>query len=169
LKAQPGYLDLSQFASFAASKERSVELYVKEPLLSIVTAAMKKDNPELADMLSKIKLVAVRTFPIAATETEKIKAAVSDLDRKLAQAKWEKIVRVVDEKEQVYVYLKSSGSVIDGLTLMAVEFGNEATFVNIVGQIDPKMIEKLSGKFNIPKLQGLDLKKLQPEKNDEEK
>jgi hypothetical protein len=167
LKALPGYFDFSELASFAASGGKSTELDVKEPLLSIAMAAMQKDNPELAEMISKIKLVAVRSFPIAESDTEKIKSVVGDLHRKLERAKWDRVVRVVEDKEQVYVYLKSSGSVIEGLTLMAIQYGDEATFVNIVGQIDPQMIQKISGKFSIPNLQGLDLKKLQPEKSGE--
>ena len=40
---------------------------------------------------------------------------------------------------------------------MAVQEKQEAVFVNIVGEIDPAKLGKLSEKFNIPKLNSLEL------------
>ncbi len=146
-----GYFDFRLAEEFA-NRETSVEVYVKEPLLSIVRAATRREEPELSDLLSRIKLISVRTFSIGDEDVEPLKARVTELDTRLNQQKWEKIVRVKERGEQVFVYVKSTGEVIDGLVVMAIEYGDEAAFVNIVGNIAPSDLERLYGRFNIPEL-----------------
>jgi len=65
---------------------------------------------------------------------------------------WEKIVRVRDVDEHVYIYMKTTNETIDGLVVISVEYGDEAAFVNIVGEITPESLELLYGRFSIPEL-----------------
>ena len=146
-----GYFDFKLAEEFS-NRETSVEVYVKEPLLSIVRAATRREEPELSDLLSRIKLISVRTFSIGDEDVEPLKARVADLDVRLNQERWEKIVRVKDEGEQVFVYMKSTAGNIDGMVVIAIEYGEEAAFVNIVGNITPENLERLYGRFNIPEL-----------------
>jgi len=147
----PGYFDFGLSEEYS-NRETSVEVYVREPLLSIVRAATRREEPELSDLLSRINLMSVRTFSIGDQDVEPLKARVAELDTRLNQQKWEKIARVKERDEQVFVYVKSTGEVIDGLVVMAVEYGDEAAFVNIVGNIAPSDLERLYGRFNIPEL-----------------
>lgn len=151
LETLPGYFDFGSFDDYL-DRETSVEVYVKEPLLSIVRAATRREEPELSELLSRIKLIKVRTFSIDDRETEEIATRVADMGRKLDQEGWEKIVRVKDYDEQVFIYMKSTNGNIDGMVVIAVEYGIEAAFVNIVGEITPESLENLYGRFNIPEL-----------------
>jgi hypothetical protein len=154
LRDEPGYFDFSEFEEFAA-EGKSVEVYVKEPLLSFARAALAAEEPELARILDKIKQVTVRVFSIDAKDNRKIRSMVETLDKKLERSDWESTVRVKENGEQVLVYVKTTGNKIDGLAVMAIEYGKEAAFINIIGQIDPVDIGKLSGRFNIPNQLGL--------------
>ena len=81
---------------------------------------------------------------------------VTNMGKKLDREGWEKIVRVRDEGEQVFIYMKTTGETIDGLVVIAVEYGDEAAFVNIVGDINPESLELLYGRFSIPELDSTD-------------
>ncbi|UCE17798.1 MAG: DUF4252 domain-containing protein [Gemmatimonadota bacterium] len=154
LEKLPGYFDFGSFDDYQ-DRETSVEVYVKEPLLSIVRVAMRREEPELAELLSKIKLIKVRTFSIDDQDTDEISTRVTDMGQKLDREGWEKIVRVKDYDEQVYVYMKSTNGNIDGMVVIAVEYDEEAAFVNIVGEITPESLEKLYGRFSIPELDSI--------------
>jgi hypothetical protein len=154
LQSLPGYFDFKLSEDFS-NRETSVEVYVKEPLLSIVRAATRREEPELSELLSRIKLISVRTFSLESKDIEPIKAKVAELDTKLNQEHWEKIVRVKDAGEQVFIYLKSTEGNIDGMVVIAIEYGDEAAFVNIVGNITPENLERLYGRFNIPELDSM--------------
>ena len=154
LEKLSGYFDFGSFDDYQ-NREVSVEVYVKEPLLSIVRVAMRHEEPELAALLSKIKLIKVRTFSIDDQDTEEISARVTNMGKKLDREGWEKIVRVKDYDEQVFVYMKSTDGNIDGMVVIAVEYDEEAAFVNIVGEITPESLEKLYGRFSIPELDSI--------------
>ena len=151
LEKLPGYFDFGSFDEYL-DRETSVEVYVKEPLLSIVRAATRREEPELSELLSRIKLITVRTFSIDDRDTEEVSARVADMGRTLDREGWEKIVRVKDYDEQVFIYMKSTNGNIDGMVVIAVEYDCEAAFVNIVGEITPESLENLYGRFNIPEL-----------------
>jgi hypothetical protein len=150
----PGYVDLSLFKEFTGGGE-TTEVSVTAPLIAVASAAMKADNPDLSEMLTKLKLVSVREFPLKAEDTKRIEGAVDRIVNSLVKDKWEKAVQVKEKDESVHVFMKIDQGKIYGLLVMAVEFGKEATLVNIVGEIDPANLAKLSGKMNIPNLESL--------------
>lgn len=151
LEKLPGYFDFGSFDEYL-NRETSVEVYVKEPLLSIVRAATRREEPELSELLSRIKLITVRTFSIDRQDEEIMDTRVTKMGEKLDREGWEKIVRVRDVDEHVYIYMKTTNETIDGLVVIAVEYGDEAAFVNIVGEITPESLELLYGRFSIPEL-----------------
>ncbi len=57
-------------------------------------------------------------------------------------------------KELTAVYLKRGKEQVVGLALLSVD-EKEASFINIVGAIDLKAMDRLGEKFNIPKLDSL--------------
>ena len=69
------------------------------------------------------------------------------------------MVRARERDEQVHVYIKSTKDKINGRVIMAVEYGDEVAFVNIVGEFDLNSIARLGDKFDIP---GLDSLKIPP-------
>jgi len=142
LRNHPGYFDFSVFESFAVEGE-TVDVSLDETLIHFTAASMEEDQPELAAALRKIKRVAVRTFAIDKNDTEEIKSQVAAVEQQLESESWTKVVRVMEKSEQVNVFIKSSAGVIDGLAVMVFEFGDEAVFVNVMGEIDPQTLGKI--------------------------
>ena len=151
----PGYFDFGSFDEYS-ERETSVEVYVKEPLISIVRLATRNEEPELSELLRRIKFISVRTFSVDRRDEDVMGERVTNMGKKLDREGWEKIVRVRDEGEQVFIYMKTTGETIDGLVVIAVEYGGEAAFVNIVGDINPESLELLYGRFSIPELDSTD-------------
>jgi len=66
---------------------------------------------------------------------------------------WDRIVRVKKKNEVSNVYIKTvDDDKIEGLVVTNIDYDGEASFVNIVGNIDLDSIGRLSEKFNIPEI-----------------
>jgi hypothetical protein len=142
-----GYVDL-------ASIERSfdtppkIEVNVRGSLLRLVTEASRREDPALADVLGRLKAVQVRSWDIDASRRDDVERHANAFTQRLSQGGWETVVRVREEGQNVGVFLRESGDLISGLTIVVVEYG-EATFVNIVGDIDPSEVGLIGQRFNI--------------------
>ena len=155
----PGYVDLSDINEFKDS-EKSVEVFITKPLLSLVAAATSsEDDPSFSNLLKNLALIRVETFNVEARKAEKVKKIIQKVSEKLTKEKWSRIVRVKEKNERVEIFIKPDGKKIAGLLIMALEPDKEAVFVNIVGNIDMEQLGKLSSKFNIPMMDSLGVKK----------
>jgi hypothetical protein len=153
ISREAGYVDL-------ASIERSfntppkVEVNIRGSLLRMVTEASRREDPGLADVLGRLKSVQVRQWDVDAADRAGIERHAETFTERLTRGGWETIVRVREAGQNVGIFLRENGQVISGLTIVVVEDG-EATFVNIVGDIDPSEIGKIGQQFNIRGLNGL--------------
>ena len=149
----PGYVDFDAMKLFEG-QEAKVEVYLKDPMLELVSKFVKSEDPELYEVLAKLKLVRVQIFEVDDVQAQKVSEVTSATAKQLDSKGWERIVRVREDDEHVDVYLKPSKDYewLDGLVVMVVDGGDEAIFVNIVGQIDPDDIAKLGEHFDIHEL-----------------
>jgi len=155
IREHPGYVDFEDI-EIPGDAEETVEIYVRGPLLKLVAQATNRDDPELSKLLSKLLLVKVNTFSIDSLTAQVLKQKIIKIESSLQKEKWEKVVRVKERDELVNIYLKMDHERVIGLVVMAVEEGDEAVFVNIVGEIDMDSIGKLGRKFDIPQLDSLE-------------
>jgi hypothetical protein len=151
-RSLPGYVDFEAMKMFR-NQEPRVEVFLKEPMIKLVSRAMGNDEPDLRDLLAKLQLVRVQVFDIDNTMvkefTEVTNATTAELDKK----GWERIVRVREENENVDIYLLPSEGFesILGIVVMVAE-DDEAVFVNIVGEINPDDVSRLGDQFDIDEL-----------------
>ena len=155
LKDMPGYVDFDALTGFGAA-ESTVEIYIQDPILSLVANLTRGEDPELSELLSGLKLIRVQTYPLVAAAQSWIDTYIDRTRKGLEEEGWQIVVRAREPDEQVHVYIKSSKDRIDGLAIVAAEYGEEISFVNIVGDIDLNVISKLGDKFDIPGLDSLE-------------
>ena len=157
LRADPGYLDLTTVEQWFDA-EPWLEVNIKGALLNlIVGAAEAEDDPDLTNILSKLKAIEVRGYPLTSQNFDDIDRHTRQLAGRLESQGWETVVRLREDDERVNVFLKSNGNSIAGLVVMVLDPSDDdgAVFVNIVGDIDPKEVGRIGQRFDIDPLSNL--------------
>lgn len=151
-KNHPGYVDFGSFEKFQNAEE-TVEVFIKGPLLKFAAKAAEIEDPEMGSLLNNLKLIKVNSFSMDNFSIDEVRNIMKTISKKIDRDKWELMVRSKEKGEYVEVYTRfGQNDSLNGLVVMAVEEKGDAVFVNIVGDIDPDKLGKLSNKFNIPKM-----------------
>ncbi|HEX6863382.1 MAG TPA: DUF4252 domain-containing protein [Thermoanaerobaculia bacterium] len=161
LSDQPGYVSIEDLNLFPR-EDLSVEINLDGAILRMVAEATRGDDPEFAKVMSGLKAIQVRVFPLAGAREDLVRGKIERAVRWLEDRGWSSMVRVREKGDESYIYLKKSGEQIVGLTILAIEAGDEAAMINIVGQLDPAEIGRLGQSFDIPQLEKVHPRK--PEK-----
>ena len=116
-------------------------------MLGFVAALSESEEPEASELLRSLEAVRVFVYEMddAANAVEHIQDVAADLKGN----NWVPIVVARDEGELVNVFVRMTGEVIEGLTVMAAGDDDEAVFINIVGELDPTDLSKVTNKFDI--------------------
>ena len=133
--------------------EPAVEVNLTANLMKMASGFAKFEEPELAEILAKLDEVKVRVYNLNG-EAEYATEALETASQRLKADAWETLVTVskAEENENVRIFSKSTDDVIDGFVVMVVspeKESGEAVFVNIVGDIDPQQIAKITSNLDI--------------------
>jgi len=156
IERHPGYVDFG-LVTIPEAAATSVEVYLKRPLLRMVSAATRATEPELAEMIDGLDLIRVHAFAVAPEDLPRVGEEIDMLAATVEEGGWERVAHIREQDELVHVYLKSEGDQVDGLLVMGFEEGDQAVFVNIVGDIDPAQIGRLGSTLHISPLDSLQL------------
>jgi hypothetical protein len=156
IKRLPGYVDFQATKLFKGEEAR-VEVFLKEPMLKLVSKFIEQEDQELYDILSKLKLVRVQVFDVDDAKVREFNEITKKTTAMLDEKGWERIVRVREDDENVDVYLRPSENYesILGIVVMVAEH-EEAVFINVVGEIHPDDVARLGDHFDIHELEGLE-------------
>jgi hypothetical protein len=155
LRAQPGYVDFGDVWKFSDGDEE-VEIDLTQPLLSVVGAFVKDEDPELANLILDLHLVRVNSFSFRKSQDEDVRGLIDAKAEELRGNGWENIIKVRERGERVNVFVKmdgdgrtTTGTFLSGLTVLVYERG-QATFVNVVGHFRLEDIARVGRHFDIP-------------------
>ena len=152
---EPGYVDFGDFTEFENST-KVTEVILDEDLLSVLATMSDEEDPNIMSILNGIKLVKANIYEISDENKDLLKKKINEIDSKLSNTNWKRIVKTRSEDEMANVYIKlNNDKQIVGLAVTNFEKDGEAAFVNIVGNIDLATIGKLGKKFGIPQLEGV--------------
>lgn len=147
MKDLPGYVDFGQLSGILG--DPSVEIAVGQTLLGLVASFSSSEDPESAELFRRLKGVRIQVFEISAGEAGVSAGALDQVQRissSLGTSGWESVIKVSEPDEQTRMFMKLNGKVIEGITVMSVE-DNEATFINVIGDIDPANLDKVMDSF----------------------
>jgi len=161
----PGYVDFSSLISFHKGDDIT-EVFLNSQLLQMMSRMSGKEEPEMKKLLTGLKLVRVYSFDVPKESRNNLIDRISDVDKKLLNKSWTRIIKVKEKNEYTNVYIKSSrdNANVEGLAVVSLDDDGEASFVNIVGQINMDNLGMLSDKFNIPMMFKSHHKKVDKEK-----
>ncbi|MCH7770733.1 MAG: DUF4252 domain-containing protein [Bacteroidetes bacterium] len=152
---EPGYVDFGDFTSIE-NTTNITEIILDEDLLSVLASMSDESDPNIMSILNGIKLVKANVYEISDDNKDLLRKRINEIDSKLTNSNWKRIVKTRSKDEMANVYIKlNNDKKIVGLAVTNFEKDGEAAFVNIVGNIDLATIGKLGKKFGISQLEGM--------------
>ena len=88
LRKEPGYVDLDAMESWFG-EEPFLFVSVKGVLLDLVAEASSIEDPDLADLLRKLKAVQVRGYKAGRVDVKAMRSRASEFSRELEKQGWE--------------------------------------------------------------------------------
>ena len=170
----PGYVDFGSLTKYM-SGDNVTEINLDANLLKMLSKMGGEDNSDFQNVIGGLKLIKVNSFELNAANEKEIKDKISSIDQSLTSKNWQRIIKVKEHGEYTNVYVLPSTDYENFLGLCVTSIdpdgkkGNktpEATFVNIVGNINMSQLGKLGSKFNIPALEKMKRGKMEKEKSD---
>ena len=148
----PGSIPLDELGIFPREK-LSVEINLGPPLLRLIAAATGKEDPEFSRLIANLREIRVQVFPATAGDAGSIRTRIGRAVSWLEDHGWAATVKVREQDEETFIYMKEADGNIQGLTLLSFQPGEEAVVINIVGRIDPAQLGRLGQTLDIPELQ----------------
>jgi len=138
----PGYFPIEEMGVFAEG-DLEVDINLEGAMLEVAAGAMDQESPDLAEMVSQLERVRVQVGAPEGVDEAAVTANFDDAVSRLEASDWKRIVSVEEEDEQVYIYAREIEGAIAGLTVLVNDSGEEIVVVNIVGNIDPRVLGRL--------------------------
>jgi len=140
-----------------------VEVNLQSGLLSMASRIVEEKDPEAAKLIKGIKQVHVNVVKLDDTNRASAAEQMATVRKALSAQGWEDIVTVHSKDDgDVRVQMRTRGEeAIEGLVVTILSPKDGAVMVNIVGEIRPEQLAKLSKNLNIPGLDKLNVEKKQ--------
>lgn len=148
INQQPGYVDFGDLGVITAN-EPEVEISLGGALLRFLGAAIAEEDRELADTLGKLRSIRISVFALQPEDLPDATARAIAISKQLEADGWEPAVVITSDDAIVRMYMKTVNGLIAGMTVMVIEPGDDAVFINIVGEIDPAQLGRVTSKFGV--------------------
>jgi hypothetical protein len=158
--AQPGLVPLDELNLFPRD-QLSVEVNLAGGMLHLIAAAAK-DDADFSSVVAGLQAINVQVFPLKGVKAETIKPKIDHAVRWLEERGWKANVRVRDQGQETFIYMKEQDGKIVGLTVLTFKPGDEAAVINIAGRIDPAQIGRLGHTLDLPQLEKVPVKPKKP-------
>lgn len=152
VRSSEGYVDLTDLGRLDEffDEDPVIEVNIEGALLTLVAEASRYEDPELADMLTNLEGIYVRSYATRGPGFERISDRTRLIGKELEIAGWSTVVKVSDDDESVHMYMRSDERGVSGMVVMMAErYSDETIFLNLVGEIDPAQIGRIGSKFQI--------------------
>ena len=102
-----------------------------------------------------IERVRVLVGSPSGADASTIAHSIENAKAELESSGWDRILSVEEDEELVYVFAVESGGRIQGVTVLVNDGAEEIVLVNIVGDIDPRVLGRaIASMDEIPNLEG---------------
>jgi len=151
---EPGQIDFGTFNPSGDSE--FVEVNLPSSLIALAAKFVEKQEPEVAKLLSGLKLVRVNVIGLTEDNRSDLEKRIKKVRGELSGKGWERLVTAQKQGQDVGVFLKmDKDSAVQGLAVTVIESGKHAVFVNVVGDIKPEQLTMLGERLHIDQLKGL--------------
>ena len=126
-----------------------VDIDLTGAMLQVAAGAMQTENggyEDLAQLVAGLERVRVQVGAPQGADASTIAHSFETAVSTMESAGWSRILRVVDEGEQVYLFARENAGRIAGLTALINDEGEAIVLVNLVGDIDPVVLGRVLAK-----------------------
>ncbi len=140
----PGYFDFAALDQVYGEPRVMINI---SPMLLKIMAAASQSEPEAAKLMGSLEGVRVNIYPTEGQLAPAL-AQIAKARAALEAANWQPVVQVKEDGEEVQIFMRADDTGVQGLTVMSVD-GEEAVFLNILGDIDPSQLGKVMQKLDV--------------------
>lgn len=151
----PGALDFGRIPGLE-NVQPAVEINLNPAMLGFVAEATRNTDPSTANLLTGLQGISVYVYEGIGDGLPAVLGFIDSASAALESDGWSRAVQVQDGGDRVLIYLRvtepgpdRASSSISGLTLMVVDSGGDAVFVNVAGSVDPAQLGRIVGAFGI--------------------
>lgn len=142
-----GYFDFGEIEGLA--EEPKVQIDLNAAMLGFVREAARVAEPEAAEAMDGVEGVRVRVYDIL-DDAGPVLDFIDEVSERLESEGWQRMVYIQEEGTRVRIYVTFNESRIAGMTVMAAEEGgDEAVFINLLGEIDPAKIGQAAAALGV--------------------
>ena len=155
LAAPPAPLALPSFADLSRKARQSVSITLDASLLGLAATFLDPSKPDDAaarEIITGIRGIYVRSYSFDADFVYP-RTDVDAVRRQLSAPGWQHVVEVRNSHEQanVDIYMSVEQGRANGMAIITSQ-PRSFTIVNIVGSIDLQKLQRLEGRFGVPRL-----------------
>jgi hypothetical protein len=162
----PGQVDFGTFTASTTGGE-FVEINVPGNLISLAARLVRKQEPEVAQLLNGLQLVRVNVIGLDDGNRAEVSDRAQTVRKEMETKGWQRLVTAQQKGQDVSVFLKMQGKdTVQGLTVVVIEGKKQAVFVNVVGDIKPEKLALLGDRLHIDPLKNLSLPTEKKEKSE---
>lgn len=146
IKKLPGYVDFGDLTSIYG--EPNIEINLGPSMLQFASAIIGDADPEALSVMKGMKAIRVQIYNIDGNADAAIKQ-INTSRKQLVANNWEQIVKVKEDNQETHVFMKMVDGKIEGMTVLVAGDEDQAIFINIIGNIDPKDLGKITESFDL--------------------
>ncbi|MGV6851443.1 MAG: DUF4252 domain-containing protein [bacterium] len=143
-----GQIDFTQLSGLKGL-DPEVNISLNSGLLGLARLAAKESDDKDLQWMKGLESMRVKIYKLSGSKDDQIMSSSKALLKDLNKQGWETVVKVNENNELVYILTLSDEVNIKGLTIIALDAGDEAVFVNFSGSIDHDQIAKLIAKAHV--------------------
>lgn len=149
---EPGYIDLN-FIEIPDNADQIQDIDLGLVLKDVVREAKANDDLEIAELLSMVHSLRLRSFSLDESTVEMARKSVEKVAARLEKDDWDTLMKFKDGNELTTINIKYHNDNMVGLMVVVFEPDEEVLFVNVVGDLDLGKLMKLAGELDTDDLE----------------
>jgi len=149
---QPGYIDLS-FIEIPDDADQIQDIDLGPVLKDVVREAKANDDLEIAELLSMVHSLRLRSFSLDEESVNMARKAVDKVGALLKADDWDTLMKFKDEGQLTTINIKYHNDNMVGLMVIVFDPEEEVLFVNVVGDLELGKLMKLANNLDTDELE----------------
>ena len=144
---EPGYIDLD-FINIPDDADEIQDINLGPVLKDVVREARANDDLEIADLLTMVHNLRMRSYSLDRYTTADAKSAVDRIASRLKNDDWDTLMKFKDGDELTTISTKYHNDNMVGLMVVVFAPDEEVMFINVVGDLDLGKLMKLASEMD---------------------